>query len=41
MVKKRCPTGTTKSKSGKTCRKTRGKTRRYSINYSRVFGTRR
>lgn len=39
MTTKKCPKGTTRSKSGKTCRKTRGKTKRYSINYSRVFGT--
>ena len=31
-------TGIEKSPTGKTYRKTRGKTKRYSINYSRVFG---
>jgi len=38
MATKKCPIGTKRSKSGKTCQKTRGKTKRYSINYSRVFG---
>jgi len=37
MVKK-CPAGTRRSSSGKTCRKPRTKTRRYSLNYSRIFG---
>jgi hypothetical protein len=38
MATKKCPTGSRRSASGKTCQKTRGKTKRYSINYSRVFG---
>lgn len=36
-TRKKCPAGTRKSSTGKTCRKTRGKTKRYSVNYSRVY----
>jgi len=41
MATKKCSTGSRRSASGKTCQKTRGKTKRYSINYLRVFGKRK